>query len=161
MTLPDLDDFSPDELRALTDTDLQHLLGEVYAEVQRRQTLAAAPAEAEALAHRYAEAIGREDGDEWAAPSGAHNAYPQGAIVTHDGKQWESLTPANVWAPGISGWRELTADDGPPPEWVAPSGAHDAYGTGDRVTYQGDTYESLIDGNVWSPDSNPAGWEKI
>ena len=45
------------------------------------------------------------------------------------------------------------------PEWVQPTGAHDAYSTGDKVTFNGKHYTSLIDGNVWSPDTYPAGWE--
>lgn len=46
------------------------------------------------------------------------------------------------------------------PEWVQPTGAHDAYKKGDKVTYNGTHYVSLIDGNSWSPDAYPAGWEK-
>ena len=42
------------------------------------------------------------------------------------------------------------------PEWVQPAGAHDAYQKGDRVTYQGQVYESTMDGNVWAPDVQ--GW---
>jgi len=38
-------------------------------------------------------------------------------------------------------------------------GAHDAYAIGDRVTFEGATYESLIAANVWSPTAYPAGWE--
>ena len=45
------------------------------------------------------------------------------------------------------------------PEWVQPTGAHDAYGVGDKVTYNGKHYVSKIAGNVWSPDAYPAGWE--
>ena len=45
------------------------------------------------------------------------------------------------------------------PEWVQPTGAHDCYNTGDKVTYNGQHYVSKIDGNVWSPDAYPAGWE--
>ena len=45
------------------------------------------------------------------------------------------------------------------PEFVQPTGSHDAYNTGDRVTYGGKVYESTIDGNVWSPDAYPAGWQ--
>lgn len=45
------------------------------------------------------------------------------------------------------------------PEWVQPLGASDAYNTGDVVSYNGVLYESTIDGNVWSPDAYPAGWE--
>lgn len=37
------------------------------------------------------------------------------------------------------------------PEWVQPTGAHDAYNRGDKVKHNGGTWESLIDGNVWEP----------
>ena len=47
------------------------------------------------------------------------------------------------------------------PEWVQPTGAHDAYNTGDRVTYNGRVYESTMDGNVWAPDAYPQGWEDL
>lgn len=47
------------------------------------------------------------------------------------------------------------------PDWVQPTGAHDAYQKGDKVRYNGNVYESLIDGNVWSPDAYPAGWQKL
>lgn len=47
------------------------------------------------------------------------------------------------------------------PEWVQPTGGHDAYNTGDRVTYNGRVYESTMDGNVWSPDAYPQGWEDL
>lgn len=46
--------------------------------------------------------------------------------------------------------------------WQQPSGAHDAYNKGDRVHYpdaDGPIYVSLIDGNTWSPDAYPDGWE--
>ena len=46
------------------------------------------------------------------------------------------------------------------PTWSQPSGAHDAYNTGDIVDYNGTLYESQIDGNVYSPDEYPAGWTK-
>lgn len=45
------------------------------------------------------------------------------------------------------------------PEWVQPLGASDAYNTGDVVSYNGTLYRSIIDGNVWSPEAYPAGWE--
>ena len=47
------------------------------------------------------------------------------------------------------------------PKWSRPTGAHDAYNTGDIVDYNGTLYKSLIDGNVWSPEEYPAGWEKV
>ena len=48
-----------------------------------------------------------------------------------------------------------------PAEFVQPSGAHDAYNVGDRVSYHEKVYESVIDGNVWSPDVYPAGWTEV
>ena len=45
------------------------------------------------------------------------------------------------------------------PEWVQPTGAHNAYSNGDKITYNGKHYISTIDGNVWSPDAYPAGWQ--
>ena len=45
------------------------------------------------------------------------------------------------------------------PVWSQPSGAHDAYQTGDIVEYNDVLYISLVDGNVWSPEAYPAGWQ--
>lgn len=45
------------------------------------------------------------------------------------------------------------------PEWVQPTGAHNAYSNGGKITYNGKHYISTMDGNVWSPDAYPAGWE--
>lgn len=56
---------------------------------------------------------------------------------------------------------EPEPEPGDIPEWVQPTGAHDAYMTGDRVRYKGVVYESLIDGNVWSPETYPAGWAVV
>jgi len=47
------------------------------------------------------------------------------------------------------------------PDFVQPTGAQDAYQTGDKVIFEGATYESLIDANVWSPTAYPAGWQLI
>ena len=46
------------------------------------------------------------------------------------------------------------------PEFVQPTGAHDAYNKGDKVTFNGKHYISLIDGNVYSPAAYPAGWQE-
>ena len=52
-------------------------------------------------------------------------------------------------------------DDGGYPIWSQPTGAHDAYNTGDIVNYNGTLYKSTMDGNVWAPDAYPQGWEKV
>lgn len=46
------------------------------------------------------------------------------------------------------------------PEFVQPTGAHDAYNKGDKVTFEGKHYISLIDGNAYSPTAYPAGWQE-
>ena len=43
------------------------------------------------------------------------------------------------------------------PEWVQPTGAHDAYNTGDKVSYKGKHYVCTIDGNAYAPDVY--GWD--
>lgn len=50
-------------------------------------------------------------------------------------------------------------DDSGYPVWAKPTGAHDAYNTGDIVNYNGTLHQSLIDGNVYSPEEYPAGWK--
>lgn len=47
------------------------------------------------------------------------------------------------------------------PDFVQPTGGHDAYSAGDRVTYNGKVYESTIDANVWAPDQYPQGWKVV
>lgn len=47
------------------------------------------------------------------------------------------------------------------PEFVQPTGAHDAYAKGDKVTFEGKKYVSLIDANVYSPSAYPSGWQLV
>jgi len=46
-------------------------------------------------------------------------------------------------------------------KWQQPLGAHDAYMKGDRASFGDIVFESLIDGNVWSPDVHPDAWAAI
>ena len=47
------------------------------------------------------------------------------------------------------------------PEYVQPTGAHDAYKKGDKVSLNDKRYVSLIDNNVWNPNIFPMGWEEV
>lgn len=47
------------------------------------------------------------------------------------------------------------------PEYKEPTGAHDAYKTGDKITYNGKKYICKIDGCVWSPDVYPDALEEV
>lgn len=97
----------------------------------------------------------------WVQPTGAHDAYAKNSVVSYVGQSWRSLHDANVQPPGVSGWRLLWASTTAAPEWKQPSGGHDAYQMGDLVTFQGATYRSRINANVWSPAVYPAGWERV
>lgn len=45
------------------------------------------------------------------------------------------------------------------PQFVQPTGAHDAYGVGDKVTFNGVRYVCKMANCVWSPAVYPDGWE--
>lgn len=47
------------------------------------------------------------------------------------------------------------------PDYVQPTGAHDAYMTGDKITWKGKRYTCKMDGCVWDPGAYPAGWEYV
>ena len=44
------------------------------------------------------------------------------------------------------------------PEWVRPTGAHDAYSKDAKVTHNGTKYTSDVDANVWEP--GVYGWSE-
>ncbi len=64
------------------------------------------------------------------------------------------------WKPDITQalYTPIGLDESGYPIWAQPTGAHDAYNAGDVVNYNGELYESLVDGNVYAPDAYPAGW---
>lgn len=47
------------------------------------------------------------------------------------------------------------------PEFVQPTGAHDAYKIGDKITFNGKRYICKMNGCVWNPNTYPAGWEEV
>ncbi len=102
----------------------------------------------------------------WKPVTGAHDVFTLGEVVEHNGKKYVSNHPANSWEPGtleyLNLWIEIGATESNEIlPWVQPTGAHDSYQVGDRVTFEGKDYESLIDANVWSPTSYPQGWKEI
>ena len=67
----------------------------------------------------------------------------------------EAWTPID--APSLFA-KILIPDENVIPEWEQPDSTN-AYMTGDKVTYNGKTYVSTVDNNVWSPDAY--GWNEI
>ena len=47
-----------------------------------------------------------EEWPEWKQPLGSHDAYANGAKVSHNEKHWISRMDANVYEPGVYGWDE-------------------------------------------------------
>ena len=45
--------------------------------------------------------------------------------------------------------------------WVQPTGAHDAYNIGDRVSYQGQNWESTVNANIYAPGVVAGQWVVI
>ena len=62
------------------------------------------------------------------------------------------------WEPNIANtlWVKVNVGCNP---WVQP-GSQNPYNIGDCVTFNGSTYISLINNNVWSPTAYPQGWQK-
>ena len=89
-------------------------------------------------------------------------AYAIGQRVRYGDKLYKCVqahTSQGDWIPSATPALWVRASIEEWPEWVQPTGAHDAYAKGDKVTYKGKRYISLIDGNTYSPDAYPAGWE--
>jgi hypothetical protein len=40
----------------------------------------------------------------WVQPTGSHDSYNVGDLVTHNGSTWVSDVAGNVWEPGVYGW---------------------------------------------------------
>ena len=96
----------------------------------------------------------------WASKMG--EAVNVGERYWYDGRLWKVIQAHTVqedWTPdtAVSLFVEVSIDEWP--QWVQPTGASDAYSVGDKVTFEGVHYVSLIDNNVWSPADLPSGWE--
>lgn len=98
--------------------------------------------------------------DEWSDTA----TYAADDIVRYDGLLWrcrQAHTAQADWYPGAapSLWGQIV-EPGTIPEFQQPQpGIFDGYTKGQRVTFEGKTYESIYDGlNVWSPSAYPAGW---
>lgn len=99
-------------------------------------------------------------------------AYSVGEFVTYgvNGvgdpqlyKVVQAHTSQAEWTPDAvaSLFVAIGLDENGYPVWSKPTGAHDAYNTGDIVDYNGTLYKSLIEGNIYSPDEYPSGWEVV
>ena len=90
--------------------------------------------------------------------------YEVGQRLNYNGvlyKVLQSHTSQLDWTPDTTPslyTKVLIPDKDIIPEWQQPDSTN-GYMIGDKVIYNGQVYESLIDNNIWSPIDYPAGWQ--
>ena len=94
-------------------------------------------------------------------------SYPVGRYITHNDILYKVLTEHTSqaqWTPDVSPslFAKVLIDPSGEtiPEWIQPDSTN-AYMIGDKVKFEGDVYESIIDNNIWSPVEYPAGWKLV
>lgn len=88
------------------------------------------------------------------------HAYAVGDRVRYGDKLYKCVqahTALPEWTPDVTPalWTEVSVEEWP--VWRQPTGAHDAYNTGDKCTYDATHWICTVDGNVYAPDVY--GWE--
>lgn len=100
---------------------------------------------------------------EW---SGESVSYKKNDRFMYNDKFYKVLqnhTSQADWTPDTASslYVEIADPSNEYPEFKQPTGAHDAYAKGDKVTFEGKHYISLIDANVYSPTAYSAGWSLV
>lgn len=90
-------------------------------------------------------------------------AYEVGTRVRYNSLLYKCIqahTSQADWTPdtAVSLWVRV-GEPGEIPEWVQPTGAHDAYAKGDKVRHNGKTWISDEKDNVWEP--GVYGWTEL
>lgn len=118
-------------------------------------------------------ALSLDDNDALEAP----NLFPNWSAEKEDGYQvgervrYENILykclqahiPQAAWTPvaATSLWAKvLIPDENVIPEWEQPDSTN-PYMIGDKVSFEGKVYESVINNNIWSPATYPAGWKEV
>lgn len=90
-------------------------------------------------------------------------AYAVDFRVRYNGILYRCLiehTAQETWTPDVSPslWARVLVEDGKILPWVQPDSTN-AYSAGDKVTHNGKTWVSNVDGNVWEP--GVYGWTVV
>ena len=91
--------------------------------------------------------------DEWNADS---VAYTLNDIRQYNGLLYRCVqahTSQESWTPeaAASLWTRIADPAQEWPEWIQPTGAHNAYAKGAKVSHNGKHWISDVDANVWEP----------
>lgn len=89
-------------------------------------------------------------------------SYATGDRVQYEGTLYKCVqahTSQADWTPPVTPalWTAVSIDEYP--AWVQPTGAHDAYSKGDKVTHSGKRWTSDVDNNTWEP--GVYGWTEV
>lgn len=89
-------------------------------------------------------------------------AYAIGDRIRYDDVLYKCVqahTSQDEWTPDVTKalWVVVSLDEFP--EWVQPTGAHDAYNKGDKVSHNGKHWVSTMDANVYEP--SVYGWDEV
>ena len=79
------------------------------------------------------------------------------AVQAH--RTQDDWTPAK--APALWTAYNKTSEGAEIQEFEQPTGSHDAYNVGDKVIFEGQVYECIIDNNTWSPTDYPSSWKSV
>ena len=95
-------------------------------------------------------------------PWSVGKAYATGDRVQYEGTLYKCVqghTSQADWTPPATPalWTAVSLDEYP--AWVQPTGAHDAYSKGDKVTHSGKRWTSDVDNNTWEP--GVYGWTEV
>ena len=80
----------------------------------------------------------------------------------YEGKLYKCVqahTTQADWTPNVTPalWVIVSLEEWP--DWIQPTGAHDAYAKGDKVTHSSKKWTSDVDANVWEP--GVYGWTEV
>ena len=104
--------------------------------------------------------------DESIYPVWKKDSYPYfaGERVTYNGAYYRCIqehTSQADWSPdvAVSLWTRTSDPTEEWPDWVQPTGAHDAYEKGSKVSHNDKHWTSDVDNNVWEP--GVYGWTEV
>ena len=157
------------DLTIYTDAELHDLGAAVTHELNLRAAREGAAQRVDNITRDLLRTEGMQPGEAWTEQL---LGYPEGWIVTHNGRTYRSLIRSNVWEPGNTAdpqyyrwWEDITPEPplepGETPEW---DGEGHAYTVGDVVTYEGVEYE-CTQGHTsqpgWTPPAVAALWQPV
>lgn len=89
-------------------------------------------------------------------------AYTVGGRLRYENSLYKVIqahTSQADWTPNIAVSLFVKVSIEEYPDWVQPTGSHDAYAKGDKVTYDEKHWISTVDANVWAP--GVYGWDML